>query len=91
MRIGSSTIPTDAIDPSTTTTPFDRPSSGARYASPVGRLPHSPFSRNTPELAWASRPSTGIAMSVPEGALTRITLVVRMTSQIRNVRAAISW
>ena len=57
----------------------------------MGRLPQRPFSRNTPELACASRPSMGMVMSVPAGALTRIVLVARMMSQIRNVRAAISW
>lgn len=77
-----------AIDPSTTTTPFDRPSSGARYASPVGRLPHSPLCRNSPLLACAWRPSIGIVMSVPAGAWTRTVRVCSISAHSVAVRAA---
>ena len=72
-----------------TQTPSAESSSGAMKISPAGRFIHWPGGMR-PSSIFHSRPSTRTRRSVPDGAVTRISLAPSSASRKRRQRSSIA-
>ena len=90
MGSWASREPIPDIEPSTTKTPAEAPSTGIMYASPEGRLPKPPGSWMSPVEAIALMPSIGSVISVPAAVVTRRSFPAVSISVARFVRSAIA-